>query len=50
MVAAQDKRGWEGLVRGGGTGDERLRSGRYQRVGSGGSREKLCNQKTTKAR
>ena len=50
VVAAQDKRGWKGLVRGGRAGDERLRSGRYKRVGSGGSREKLCNQKTTKAR
>ena len=38
MVAAQYKRGWEGLVRGGGAGDERLRSGRCKRVGSGGNR------------
>ena len=48
MVAAQDKGGWEGLVRG--AGDERLRSGRYKRVGSEGNRGKLCNQKRTKVR
>ena len=48
MVAAKDKRGWEGLVRW--AGDERLRSGRYKRVGSGENKGKLCNKKRTKAR